>query len=50
MILIVSRASLIRICADHGYLAAHGLFTGMTEDGEKLSDASYHGGVCTAFT
>ena len=30
--MIVSRTSLIRICADHRYLTAHGLFTGMTEN------------------
>jgi hypothetical protein len=29
--IIVSRTSLIRICADHGYLTTHGPFTGMTE-------------------
>ena len=30
--MIVSRTSLIRIYADQGYLTAHGLFTGMTEN------------------
>ena len=29
--MIVSRTSLIGICADHGYLTVHGLLTGMTE-------------------